>query len=266
VFLPLRNALPLGRVPVVTIMLIAINLLVYLGGLLPADVQVPGSTRAVSRHDVWVAEYGAVPCELLGYCANQPGSAVIDRGILDTTPRTVSITVDQHSPALTLVTSLFLHGGILHLAFNMLFLWVYGSIVEASMHRVGFLGFYLLSGVLAMVGQSLGAATATIPIIGASGAVAGVIGGYLLLYPRARILTMVIPPVFLWIPAWFAAGSWALLQLLSTWKNILAPTALDGGVAYTAHLVGFAFGLLAVGWFADRRNPAYDEMYGDDLA
>ncbi|MCW2949321.1 MAG: rhomboid family intrarane serine protease [Thermoleophilia bacterium] len=247
--------------PWVTIALIVINLLVWLAGITPAATQVPGSTRAVSRHDLWTAEFGAVPCELLGRCANQAGTAVIDGGILDTAPRTVEIDVPQQPPALTLLTSLFVHGGIIHLGFNMLFLAIYGRVVEESMHPLGYLAFYLLAGVVAMLGQGLFAPSASGPVIGASGAIAAVIAAYLLLYPRARILTMIVPPLCLWIPAWFAAGAWGVLQLWATYENVLAPTALDSGVAYVAHVFGFVFGLSTVAWFADRRIAAYDEQH-----
>jgi membrane associated rhomboid family serine protease len=261
-FLPLRDALPSMRFPWMTAALIALNVLVYVVGLLPADTQVEGSTSTISRHDLWVSEYGAIPCELLGNCTNQAGQVVIEGGIIDPTPKTVVAEVDQHAPALTLVTSIFLHGGIIHLLFNMLFLWVYGNNVEDAMHPVGFLAFYVFAGMASGLAQALVGSTATVPQVGASGAIAAVIGGYLFLYPRARVLTMVIPPIFLWLPAWFVAGTWGLLQLLATWNSIFAPTALDGGVAYMAHFSGFALGLATIAFIADRRNPAYDELYG----
>lgn len=250
------------RFPAVTLALIAINVLVYLMGLLPADVQVAGSTREVTRHDLWVTEYGSVPCELLGRCTNRPGSAVVDGGILDTSPRTVLVEVDEHSPVLTLVTSMFLHGGILHLAFNLLFLWVYGNNVEDSMHPLGFLAFYLFGGMASTVAQTLVSANATVPQVGASGAIATVIGAYLVLYPRARILTMIVPPIFLWLPAWIVAGAWGALQFVATWQSIFAPTGLVGGTAYMAHLAGFVIGIVLVRVLVERRNPAYDELYG----
>ncbi|MCW2960083.1 MAG: putative integral rane protein [Thermoleophilia bacterium] len=262
-FLPLRDALPTIRFPWVTIALILVNVLVYVVGLLPAETQVEGSTRTISRHDLWVAEYGSIPCELLGNCANQPGSVVIDGGLFDTTPRTVLAQVDQHAPALTLITSIFLHGGLLHLLFNMLFLWVYGNNVEDAMHRLGFLAFYVLAGLASGLAQALVVPNAGVPQVGASGAIAAVIGAYLVLYPRVRMWTMIIPPIplLLWLPAWLVAGVWGITQFLATWQSVFAPTALDGGVAYMAHFAGFALGLATVGFLADRRNPAYDELY-----
>lgn len=261
-FLPLRDALPTGRLPLVTIALILLNVLVYLVGLLPADRQAEGSTRQVSRHDVWQVEYGAIPCELLGRCANQRAVVVVDGGILDPQPRAVSAEVDQHAPALTLVTSMFLHGGLLHLAFNVLFLWVFGNNVEDAMHPLGFLGFYIAAGMAAGLAQALVVASATGPTIGASGAIAAVLGAYLFLYPRARVQALVV--VFpLWLPAWFVVGGWGLMQFLATWQSVFAPAALDGGVAYMAHFAGFAIGLATASFFAERRNPLYQPRHGD---
>lgn len=262
-FLPLKDSLPTGKVPYVTIALIAINVLVYVLGFLPADRQAQGSTRQISQHDVWLVEYGAIPCEVSGRCANQDAVVVVDGGLLDPQPRQVSAQVDQHAPALTLITSMFLHGGFLHLLFNLLFLWVFGNNVEDAMHPLGFLGFYVVAGMAAGIAQVLVAASATVPTVGASGAIAAVIGAYLFLYPRVRILTMVFFPLFLWLPAWVVAGGWGLLQFLATWQSLFAPAALDGGVAYMAHFAGFALGLATIAFFAERRNPLYEELYGD---
>jgi membrane associated rhomboid family serine protease len=262
-FLPFKDALPTSRVPWVTIALIVMNVLVFALGFLPADRQAAGSTRQISNHDVWLAEYGAIPCEVSGRCANQDAVVVVDGGLLDPQPRQVAAQVDQHAPALTLVTSMFLHGGFLHLLFNMLFLWVFGNNVEDSMHPLAFLGFYLVAGMAAGIAQVLVVPGATVPTVGASGAIAAVIGAYLLLYPRVKVFTMVIFPLFLWLPAWLVAGGWGVLQFLATWRSLFAPAALDGGVAYMAHFAGFALGLAAIPFFAEHRNPAYEELYGD---
>lgn len=265
-FLPLRDALPTRHLPIITIALILVNVLVYVAGMLPADRQVEGSTRQISQHDVWQVEYGAIPCEISGRCANQDAVVVVDGGILDPQPRQLTAQVDQHAPALTLVTSMFLHGGLLHLFFNMLFLWVYGSTVEDAMHPLAFLGFYVLAGMVAGIAQVAVAASATTPTIGASGAIAAVIGGYVLLYPRMPMLTLVFPPFFAWLPAWIVAGGWGLIQLVATWRSLLAPAALDGGVAYMAHFAGFVVGIVAITFFADRRNPAYDRVAGSSMS
>jgi membrane associated rhomboid family serine protease len=178
VFLPLRDALPTRHLPYVTLLLVAVNVVVFLAGLAPSDRQVEGSTRQISKHDVWLAEYGAIPCEISGRCANQDAVVVVDGGIFDPQPRQLSAQVDQHPPALTLVTSMFLHGGFLHLLFNLLFLWVFGNNVEDSMHPLAFLGFYLVAGMLAGLAQVAVAASAAVPTVGASGAIAAVIGAY----------------------------------------------------------------------------------------
>jgi membrane associated rhomboid family serine protease len=154
---------------------------------------------------------------------------------------------------------MFLHGGFFHLAFNMCFLWAFGRNVEGSMNPAGFLVFYLVAGMASGLAQSLAAASATVPTIGASGAIAAVVAGYLVLYPRARVLTWVLfpLPIFLWLYAWLVAGGWGILQVAATWLSLFAPTTLDGGVATIAHLAGFAFGLLLISVFADRPHPEY---------
>lgn len=241
----------LRRTPVITIALIAIIVVVWAFGLLPAQPNAQAPVNRVERNNVWFIEYGAIPCELTGRCANQRGTASIGSQF-DMTPATVRISVPARPPVLTLFTSLFLHGGFLHLAFNMLFLWIYGRVIEDAMHPLAFVSFYLLTGVIATLGQAIAASGAGSPIIGASGAIAGLIGGYLALYPRSRQFSA---HYFMWI----GAGVWGLLELVATWRGLLAPGALDGGIAYVAHVVGFVFGFATVRWFADRRNVAYDE-------
>jgi membrane associated rhomboid family serine protease len=262
-FLPLKDLLPTNRVPWVTLLLVLVNVGVYLLGLMPASTQVASSTRQISQHDVWLVEYGAIPCEVTGRCANQDAVVVVDGGILDPQPREVSASVDSHAPWLTLVTSMFLHGGFLHLLFNMLFLWVFGNNVEDAMHPLGFLCFYVAAGMAAGLAQILVVPGATVPTVGASGAIAAVLGSYLFLYPRAKVFTMVFFPLFLWVPAWLVTGAWGLLQFFATWKSIFAPAGLEGGIAYMAHFAGFAIGLATVQFFAEQRNPNYELLYGD---
>ncbi len=142
------------------------------------------------------------------------------------------------------LTSMFVHAGFMHLAGNMLFLWVFGDNMEDEMGHLPFLGFYLLSGVAAVVAQTLPDPASRIPLVGASGAIAGVMGGYLLLFPKARIDVLFIIVVFIRIvpiPAWIVLGIWFALQIFSG-----AATPTDGGgVAYWAHAGGFIAGLLA---------------------
>lgn len=144
---------------------------------------------------------------------------------------------------LGLFTSMFLHAGILHLAGNMLFLWVFGDNMEDQMGHLGFLLFYLASGIAAGLAQVAADPSSTIPTVGASGAIAGVMGGYLLMFPRARVDILVIFIVFFRIfpvAAWLVLGAWLGIQIFSG----LGSDAGDGGVAYWAHAGGFAAGLV----------------------
>lgn len=260
-FIPLKDRLPTTCTPWITTLLIVLNVLIWGAGHLPAGVQAIGSTRAVTLHDTWIGEYGAVPCEVLGRCTNRPGVSVVDGGVLDPTPRTVPLPVDARAPWLTLLTGAFLHGSLLHLFFNMVFLWVFGTNVEDSMQPLSFLGFYVGAAMLSGLAQALVAPDAVVPVVGASGAIAATIGAYVFLYPRARVLTMVFFPIFLWLPAWMVGGAWAVIQFVATWKSLFAPTTLDGSVAYMAHASGFAFGLALVGLIA-QRSSEYERLYG----
>ena len=152
---------------------------------------------------------------------------------------------------------MFMHGGLLHIAFNMLFLWIFGNNVEDSMGRGRFVLFYLLAGIAAAYAQALLDTNATVPAIGASGAVAGVLGGYLLLYPHARVLTLVFIIFFVTlieIPAVIMLGIWFVLQFLPAIGQLATPdvSTTGGGVAYFAHIGGFVFGLAAIKLFANR--------------
>ncbi|MDA8587221.1 rhomboid family intramembrane serine protease [Rhodobacteraceae bacterium] len=145
----------------------------------------------------------------------------------------------------TYITSMFLHGGLMHLGGNMLFLWVFGDNVEDQMGHVGFLGFYLLGGIAAAAAQNVSDPTSIVPMVGASGAVAGVMGGYLLMFPKARVDVLLFLFVFVRIfpiPAWIVLGFWFAIQLVQGW---LTP-ADQVGVAYWAHAGGFLAGVLMI--------------------
>jgi membrane associated rhomboid family serine protease len=149
-----------------------------------------------------------------------------------------------------------MHGGLLHLGGNMLFLWIFGNNVEDSMGRLKFTVFYLLAGLAASALQVAINPDATVPSIGASGAIAGVLGGYLLLFPYARVITLVFIIFFVTIvevPALWILGFWFVQQLLFGYFDLGAQGG-DGGVAYFAHIGGFVFGLLAVKLFVDDRK------------
>ena len=175
--------------------------------------------------------------------------------------------LEQAAWLLTIFTSMFMHGGILHIAFNMLFLWIFGNNVEDSMGRLRFLIFYLLAGIAAVYAQTAVDPDSTVPTIGASGAVAGVLGAYLLLLPRARVLTLIFIiffVTFIEIPAYVMLGIWFVLQFLPAVGQVATPdVAGGGGVAYFAHVGGFIFGLLMIKLFVKEKpevpgqGPAY---------
>jgi membrane associated rhomboid family serine protease len=157
---------------------------------------------------------------------------------------------------------MFMHGGLLHIGGNMLFLWVFGNNVEDATGRFRFIVFYILGGLAAMALQTAVDPNAAVPSVGASGAVAAVLGGYLLLYPRARVLTLVFLVVFftfIQIPAMFFLLIWFGQQVLFGYLNYADPTGGGGGVAYFAHIGGFVFGLLAIKLFANRAKDDYIE-------
>ncbi len=156
----------------------------------------------------------------------------------------------------TLVSSQFLHGGWLHLLSNMLFLWVFGDNIEDTMGHLGYLAFYLLAGVIAALAQVVVEPSSGVPLVGASGAISGVLGAYIVLFPKGKIRTAFliyfIPLIFL-IPAWIQIGIWILLQFVNGFAALAVTTQETGGggVAYFAHIGGFVAGLLLVWVFRD---------------
>src|SRR6185436_2171970 len=158
---------------------------------------------------------------------------------------------------LTVFTAMFMHGGLLHLGGNMLFLWIFGNNVEDSMGPVKFVIFYLLAGLAATAGQLLVGPDAQVPNLGASGAIAGILGVYLVLFPRARVVTVVFIIFFftiLELPAMLFLGIWIVQQALFAYFDLFQPQGSGGGVAYFAHIGGFVFGLLAIKLFASERR------------
>jgi membrane associated rhomboid family serine protease len=231
---PLKDNIPTDRFPVVTVVFIVANVIVYFF-LQDALLGLPQEGRGGN----WpTPTYAAIPCEITGDgpCRTAPGG-----------PPTWA----------TLFTAMFMHGSILHLGGNMLFLWIFGNNVEDSMGRVKFVAFYLLGGLAAFLAQTLVGTDSEIPTIGASGAVAGVLGGYLLIFPRARVVTVVFIIFFFTIielPALLFLVIWFAQQALFGYFDLINPTAEGGGVAYFAHIGGFVFGLLAIRVFARRRR------------
>jgi len=259
---------------VVTILLIVANLAVFawqlsFSGSEESRAVSDKGIRGLSERDQNSVEYGAIPYRLLNpgkdcalgvVSAQNADAGVVCEGTDDyrsasRDPRFVEY--DNPPWLLTVLTSMFMHGGWLHIIFNMLFLWIFGNNVEDSMGRLRFLAFYLLAGAAAVYAQSAIDPGSTVPTIGASGAVAGVLGAYALLLPKARILTLLIIIFFVTlieIPAWVMLAIWFALQFLPAVGQVAVPdVAGDGGVAYFAHVGWFVFGLALVKLFARRR-------------
>ena len=157
------------------------------------------------------------------------------------------------SPWLTVFTSMFLHANLLHIGGNMLYLWIFGNNIEDVLGHFRFIFFYLLCGVAAAMGQVLASPSSTIPMVGASGAIAGVLGAYLVLFPRARIISLVFLFYFIQtveMPASVILGFWIVLQVLN---SLLMTARVGGGVAYAAHVGGFAAGVALIYLFGGKR-------------
>jgi membrane associated rhomboid family serine protease len=247
--IPLKDNIPTRSFPYLTVALIVINVIVFIF----FEHHHP-SLGAPS--DQKVVRYGLIPYELTHpgkHCDLDPSGAVLCEG----RPWVTGKASSQPNTYLTLLTSIFLHGGLLHIAGNMLFLWIFGNNIEDSMKRWKFLVFYLLGGLVANLAQVAVDPSSTAPGIGASGAIAAVLGGYALLYPRARVVTAVILIFFitlLELPALLVLGAWFVLQILDA--SLQSPLN-GGGVAYFAHIGGFLFGLLLIKVFADNVNKDY---------
>ncbi len=196
--------------PFITFALIGINILVFF-------YQLTLSQRELIR---FFSEWGAVP-----------------------------LLVTEEGRWLTLLSSTFLHGGWLHLGGNMLFLWVFGDNVEDVMGHVGYLIFYLLTGVAASATQVFLDTSSEIPLVGASGAISGVLGAYIVLFPHGRIITLLFIGFFVttfMLPAWAMIGYWIVLQFIQGFASLSVQTMETGGVAFFAHVGGFVFGAALV--------------------
>jgi membrane associated rhomboid family serine protease len=244
---PLKDNIPTDRFPFVTVALIAINVLVYFvlqkGGILSGP------------DDAIVVKWGAIPFEFT-HTADRCVAAA--QQIACGTPSQLGHAATSQPPFwVTAFSSMFMHGGILHLAGNMLFLWIFGNNVEDAMGRVRYVAFYLIGGLAAVGGQILVDPNSLAPTIGASGAIAAVLGGYILLYPRARVITVIFIVFFFTIielPALLILGLWFAEQIAFGAYGLSNPTGGGGGVAYFAHIGGFAFGLLAIKLFVTGRK------------
>ncbi len=221
--IPLADDIPSRRFPVVTYLIIGLNLLAFLFEL------------SLGPHlDRFIAVMGVVPWRVLHW---------------------------QRYPwvLITPFVAMFLHAGWVHFFGNMLYLWIFGDNVEDAMGHFRFAVFYVLSGLVAAAAQVLANPTSRIPMIGASGAVAGVLGAYFLFFPRARVL-MAVPILFFYIevipvPALLVLGGWFLVQLLNGFATITVAPAITGGIAWWAHIGGFVTGMFLGPLFRKRETP-----------
>jgi membrane associated rhomboid family serine protease len=252
--IPIHDDNPTRRPAVVNWTLIAVNVVVFfLSPISPLDLGGDANTPAgACRQLAFFREWAAIPVELT---ENDPLDVTAGPPQGD---HCVAVRPGyQKIPAVSVLTAMFLHGGLLHLLGNMLFLFVFGNNVEDRLGPFRYLLFYLACGYLATYGFAFSNAGSQETLVGASGAIAGVLGAYLILYPRARV-TSLVPFLFfipVWLPAWVVLGSWFVLQWLY-FKG--AGTAQDAGVAYLAHVVGFAAGIVLVmllGGLRARRPP-----------
>jgi membrane associated rhomboid family serine protease len=231
--LPLKDNVPTRRFPIVTVALIATNVFVYFF-----------IEQAGTPIEQDIVRYSFYPCSVSGPCL----------GVAQ---------LRETGPITGLFTSMFMHAGFLHLAFNMLFLWIFGNNIEDAMGRIRFLVFYLLAGIAATLLQTIitltqaGPVAASIPNLGASGAISGVVGAYFVILPMANVLVLflvIIIPIWFRVPAVFFLAGWFLLQAWQGNFQIEHPSQ-GGGVAVFAHIGGFLFGLFTVKLF-QVREPA----------
>jgi rhomboid family protein len=253
--LPLRDNIPLARFPIVTVTIVLANIVVYLLSIRHGGSFFGGPSSSTT------VRYGAIPyelthpgkhCELL---TEQTLAGVREGVVCQGQPGVSGAPGPQPATGLTVLASMFMHGSFIHIAGNMLFLAIFGPNVEDAIGRIRYPVFYLVGGLVALAAQVAVGPNSMVPTIGASGAIAAVLGGYILLYPRARVLTLVFI-IFLFtiieIPAFVLLAVWFLEQL---WFGAAGLTTSfgGGGVAYFAHVGGFLFGLATIKLFAAGR-------------
>lgn len=222
--LPLKDDNPTETVPFITVSIIMINILVYIYQL-----------SLGPEFERFIFTMGAVPNKIINHSGLIPKISL---------------------PAfLTIYSSMFLHGSLLHIVSNMLYLWIFGNNIEDAMGHIKFIFFYLICGSMAAFAHIITDIDSKIPMVGASGAVSGILGAYILLYPRARILTLVIIGFFVRlvkIPAVFVLGFWILMQFLFGMTSLTARGS-SGGVAWFAHIGGFVAGFILINIFKQQR-------------
>jgi membrane associated rhomboid family serine protease len=231
--IPYRDENPTLKAPVVTYVIIALNVLVWV------FVQGAGFGLPLAKS---VCELGLIPGELTGRVA---AGAVVPLG------PDLYCRMDAGRGYLHVVTSMFLHGSWMHIIMNMWFFWIFGNNIEDSMGRVRFSIFYLVCGIAAALAQVAMDPASAVPVVGASGAISGVMGAYLVLYPRVRVYTLVPLGFFLTtiaLPAWVMLGYWIVLQFLGGLPQ-LAGAQAGAGVAFWAHIGGFVLGAATIKLF-----------------
>jgi membrane associated rhomboid family serine protease len=236
---PLRDDNPTLGISLITMAIIAVNAAawVFLQGM--------GSEPGLSTS---VCVYGLIPGEVLGLV--RAGTRV------ELGPDVYCVVGAGGAAWLTPLTSMFMHGGWFHIIGNMWFLWVFGNNVEDSMGHVRFALFYVLCGLAAAAAQTVVSPASAIPMVGASGAIGGIMGAYAILYPHAHVYTLLFLGIFarmIIVPAWMMLGYWFLLQILGGLPSLASES---GGVAFWAHIGGFAAGVTLIFLFRDPRRVA----------
>jgi membrane associated rhomboid family serine protease len=219
--IPYKDDNPTRRVPFITLLFIGLNVSVFILQMLHG-----GGGKEI------IYSYGAIPRSLISFHSDQPVS-----------------------PVTTVFTSMFMHGGLMHLGGNMLYLWIFGNNVEDELGHLRFVFFYLFCGVVSAYAYALTAQGSAVPMVGASGAISGILGAYLLLFPRARVRTLVFLGIFIQavrLPALIVIGFWAIIQFVS---GLLTYGGMNqGGIAWFAHMGGFLAGLLTIKLWLPRRR------------
>lgn len=218
--IPYKDDNPTTTLPFVTISIIALNIAVFVMQLMSPD---EGQEIAYA--------YGAIPHNIITFTSDQPVP-----------------------PVFTLFTSMFMHGGLLHIGGNMLYLWIFGNNIEDRLGHLRFVFFYLICGIVSAYSHALTAPGSTVPMIGASGAISGILGAYLMLFPGARVHTLIFLGFFIQavrIPALIVIGFWAIIQVVN---GLISQGILNqGGVAWFAHVGGFLAGLFTIKLWLPRR-------------
>ena len=248
--IPLKDNIPTNSFPFVTAALILANIVVYILAIRHGGSIISGPTAPVEL------KYGAIPYALTHWgkhCGFVQSGAVLCQGqpgVTGTPPNTIPTWQ-------TVFTAMFMHASIIHIGGNMIFLWIFGRGVEDAMGPIKYLAFYLLGGIAALALQVALQPNSPVVTLGASGAIAAVLGAYIVLYPRAKVLTVVLillAVTVIEVPAVILLGFWFVEQALFGASNLTDPTGGGGGVAYFAHVGGFIFGLITVRLLATRRR------------